>query len=140
MLCLRGKQCPVGRAYDSSRARISLTTCQIKRDQKIRSLFIWRARVRRALCAKQRFARAERPQAMPAGRARIFLSRSFQPPGAKNKSPLARALIFGAPGEIRTPDPQVRSLILYPAELRAQKHDMNGGGIILDWDTAKKVS
>ena len=27
----------------------------------------------------------------------------------------------GAPGEIRTPDPQVRSLVLYPAELRAQK-------------------
>ena len=47
---------------------------------------------------------------------------------------------YGAPGEIRTPDPQVRSLILYPAELRAQKHDMNGGAIILDWDTAKKVS
>src|SRR5450631_187654 len=26
----------------------------------------------------------------------------------------------GAPGEIRTPDPQIRSLVLYPAELRAQ--------------------
>ncbi|MEN9916821.1 MAG: hypothetical protein RLY40_753 [Pseudomonadota bacterium] len=26
----------------------------------------------------------------------------------------------GAPGEIRTPDHQVRSLVLYPAELRAQ--------------------
>jgi hypothetical protein len=26
----------------------------------------------------------------------------------------------GAPGEIRTPDPQVRSLMLYPTELRAQ--------------------
>src|SRR5207253_1815567 len=25
----------------------------------------------------------------------------------------------GAPGEIRTPDPQIRSLVLYPAELRA---------------------
>jgi hypothetical protein len=23
----------------------------------------------------------------------------------------------GAPGEIRTPDPQIRSLVLYPAEL-----------------------
>ncbi len=30
------------------------------------------------------------------------------------------ALNFGAPGEIRTPDPQVRSLVLYPAELRAR--------------------
>ncbi len=26
----------------------------------------------------------------------------------------------GAPGEIRTPDPLVRSQVLYPAELRAQ--------------------
>ena len=26
----------------------------------------------------------------------------------------------GAPGEIRTPDPLVRSQMLYPAELRAQ--------------------
>ena len=27
----------------------------------------------------------------------------------------------GAPGEIRTPDPLVRSQMLYPAELRARK-------------------
>jgi hypothetical protein len=27
----------------------------------------------------------------------------------------------GAPGEIRTPDPQIRSLVLYPAELRARR-------------------
>jgi hypothetical protein len=27
--------------------------------------------------------------------------------------------LCGAPGEIRTPDHQVRSLVLYPAELRA---------------------
>ena len=33
----------------------------------------------------------------------------------------------GAPGEIRTPDHLVRSQVLYPAELRAQKHDVNGG-------------
>ena len=44
-----------------------------------------------------------------------------------DKSPLARALIFGAPGEIRTPDHLVRSQVLYPAELRAQKHDMKSG-------------
>ena len=31
----------------------------------------------------------------------------------------------GAPGEIRTPDPQIRSLVLYPAELRAP---VVGGG------------
>src|SRR4051812_49357540 len=29
-------------------------------------------------------------------------------------------LSHGAPGEIRTPDPQIRSLVLYPAELRAR--------------------
>ena len=28
--------------------------------------------------------------------------------------------ITGALGEIRTPDPQIRSLVLYPAELRAR--------------------
>ncbi len=27
--------------------------------------------------------------------------------------------LTGAPEEIRTPDPQIRSLVLYPAELRA---------------------
>jgi hypothetical protein len=29
--------------------------------------------------------------------------------------------LAGAPGEIRTPDPQIRSLVLYPAELRARR-------------------
>ena len=28
--------------------------------------------------------------------------------------------VIGAPGEIRTPNPQIRSLVLYPIELRAQ--------------------
>ena len=31
----------------------------------------------------------------------------------------SRVLSDGAPEEIRTPDPQIRSLVLYPAELRA---------------------
>src|SRR5260370_37872749 len=35
--------------------------------------------------------------------------------GCKAKSPLS----VGALGGIRTPDPQIRSLVLYPAELRA---------------------
>lgn len=36
-------------------------------------------------------------------------------------------LIFiGAPGEIRTPDHQVRSLVLYPTELRARNPDSDG--------------
>ncbi len=29
----------------------------------------------------------------------------------------------GAPGRIRTPDPQIRSLVLYPAELPVLKND-----------------
>jgi hypothetical protein len=32
----------------------------------------------------------------------------------------------GAPGEIRTPDPQIRSLVLYPAELRARVAQCTG--------------
>ena len=32
---------------------------------------------------------------------------------------LLSELSDGAPEEIRTPDPQIRSLVLYPAELRA---------------------
>ena len=32
----------------------------------------------------------------------------------------SKSLINGAPEEIRTPDPQIRSLVLYPAELRAR--------------------
>jgi hypothetical protein len=28
--------------------------------------------------------------------------------------------VTGAPEELRTPDPQIRSLVLYPAELRAR--------------------
>ena len=35
--------------------------------------------------------------------------------------PHGGALICGPPGEIRTPDTQVRSLVLYPAELRAER-------------------
>ena len=31
-----------------------------------------------------------------------------------------RLFLYGAPGEIRTPDPLVRSQVLYPAELRAR--------------------
>lgn len=35
------------------------------------------------------------------------------------------AVIFGAPGGIRTPDLEVRNLLLYPAELQALKVDNN---------------
>jgi hypothetical protein len=34
---------------------------------------------------------------------------------------LRKARFSGALGEIRTPDPQIRSLMLYPAELRARR-------------------
>ncbi len=40
--------------------------------------------------------------------------------GPMSVNPLTLMLLDGAPGEIRTPDPQVRSLVLYPAELRAR--------------------
>jgi hypothetical protein len=36
-----------------------------------------------------------------------------------------RELMNGAPEEIRTPDPQIRSLVLYPAELRARFEGAN---------------
>ncbi len=51
---------------------------------------------------------------------------------------------FGAPGEVRTPDPQVRSLMLYPAELRA--HEINDsrffniGAEFVDLDAFRTVS
>ena len=34
--------------------------------------------------------------------------------------------LIGAPEEIRTPDPQIRSLVLYPAELRARNRPLDG--------------
>ena len=40
---------------------------------------------------------------------------------ASGHSQLAFLLKSGAPGEIRTPDHQVRSLVLYPTELRAHR-------------------
>jgi hypothetical protein len=33
----------------------------------------------------------------------------------------------GAPEEIRTPDPQIRSLVLYPAELRVRANRLSVG-------------
>ena len=40
-----------------------------------------------------------------------------------NRNPCVRngPDFVGAPEEIRTPDPQIRSLVLYPAELRARR-------------------
>ena len=36
-------------------------------------------------------------------------------------------LVYGALGEIRTPDTQIRSLVLYPAELQAHNNNISGG-------------
>lgn len=68
---------------------------------------------------------ADRPFALP------LQSRSRLPPGVRQtrqtsrKKPLRRPSDSGrggngAPGAIRTPDPQIRSLMLYPAELRVR--------------------
>ena len=48
---------------------------------------------------------------------RVCLSDSFFFPLITNS---LISVLFGAPGGSRTPDPQIRSLMLYPAELRAQ--------------------
>gem|GEM_PF-3721932 len=42
-------------------------------------------------------------------------------------APYGGALKYGPPGEIRTPDTQVRSLVLYPAELRAERLSRSTG-------------
>ena len=39
-------------------------------------------------------------------------------------APIRCVLLCGPPGEIRTPDTQVRSLVLYPAELRAEPRSL----------------
>ena len=39
----------------------------------------------------------------------------------QKKAPTGDLLLYGAPGEIRTPDHLVRSQVLYPAELRAHR-------------------
>ena len=51
----------------------------------------------------------------------------FQIPHSKTP-PNGGAFICGPPGEIRTPDTQVRSLVLYPAELRAERLSQSTGG------------
>ena len=50
----------------------------------------------------------------------------------KTKTPpadLAGGVFIGAPGTIRTSDPQIRSLMLYPAELRARGRSAHRGDI-----------
>src|SRR5215471_7840447 len=90
------------------------------------------------LSRRVRFApRAER-QAPAAGRRRVFRAptsprcakRAVGAPYGHSSDTNARLLppklgsarFNGALGGIRTPDPQIRSLVLYPAELRALRH------------------
>src|SRR5678815_3565868 len=58
----------------------------------------------------------------PAGATAITFAhrvrRSRQESGSIGGSEIARV---GAPGRTRTPNPQIRSLMLYPIELRAQR-------------------
>ena len=51
----------------------------------------------------------------------LVLPRKYRCQGAKNRAEILNQnqRVAGAPEEIRTPDPQIRSLVLYPAELRA---------------------
>src|SRR5579862_6739558 len=79
--------------------------------------------------ASQKMARPERWASAPSGP---------RPCGTALRASLSAAGITclmragvlaanGAPGEIRTPDPQVRSLMLYPTELRAHASRTNTG-------------
>ena len=58
----------------------------------------------------------------------IDRTKAFSPVPTDNpqskKPPNAGFLLYGPPGEIRTPDTQVRSLVLYPAELRAEERQV----------------
>jgi hypothetical protein len=60
---------------------------------------------------------ADRPF-KPDDRTRAILDGGGQD-GVSTGCSIERQLSAGAPEEIRTPDPQIRSLVLYPAELRA---------------------
>ena len=53
-------------------------------------------------------------------------SNHFSDPTQQNADG-GRHFRFGPPGEIRTPDTQVRSLVLYPAELRAERLSQSTG-------------
>ncbi len=57
--------------------------------------------------------------AFPALSIRLDNARTKNPAGARLCGAFRTILASGAPGTIRTSDPQIRSLMLYPAELRA---------------------
>ena len=47
-------------------------------------------------------------------------------PETTKAPPIGDACVVGAPGAIRTPGPQIRSLMLYPAELRVHGEALLG--------------
>src|SRR5207249_4870191 len=49
-----------------------------------------------------------------------------------------RSLLGGAPGGNRTPDPQIRSLMLYPTELRAREREYTSATMTTTTSTAKE--
>src|SRR5688572_3809161 len=65
---------------------------------------------------------AGRSRLSRAGRRRFGRASLATPPARKREArdPRQQGEVTGAPGGIRTPDPQVRSLMLYPAELPAR--------------------
>ena len=77
---------------------------------------------------------AVKPGTRSSGAARVpnvrrfsFPAQTADPPCRRTKRvPKHPVCISGAPGEIRTPDHQVRSLVLYPAELRARRKEIMG--------------
>ena len=76
------------------------------------------------VCRPGRGGRSRDPHRRPQGRAGTG--------GAGDGRPHSRGSQFcsqnGAPGKIRTPDPQIRSLVLYPAELPVLRPRPNGLG------------
>jgi hypothetical protein len=76
-------------------------------------------------------ARVRTPRQGAHRHGRSQFSQSIGPPvdheSKKGLGATSQPLVFsGAPGTIRTCDPQIRSLMLYPAELRARKGGMWG--------------
>ena len=63
-------------------------------------------------------ASENQPVAAPAN---VFASHLRHTALARLRHNLAKLLLFGAPGRIRTHDPLVRSQVLYPTELRARR-------------------
>src|SRR5438045_391237 len=112
-------------AADASRTRSELLISRARRDGSRA------APARPSLTLGTARAGAARASNLARGLAKLSNSRAacgggreFDPPDRRRGSPNSGCPgDFRAPGEIRTPDPQVRSLMLYPTELRARRAD-----------------